>query len=191
MEKPLYSAEEIQKAVGWVASRVLAWLETERIPSLRVLSVLEGARPFTRDLIATLRRGTDGPRFMVYEVRVKGTQGTQLLEGRELDLEGLDLQAFQGAPVLIVDDLADSGQTLMALKAKLEKAGSGKVRTAVLIRKWGKESVPLDFCGLDLGLSREALAREGLKDRWLYGYGMDLDGRQRDLAWIGSVGIKK
>lgn len=190
MERTLYSAAEVQQAVGWVANRVLAWLEMEKIPSLRILSVLEGARPFTRDLVTTLRRGQGGPRFMVYEVRVKGTQGTQLMEGRELDLEGLDLQTFQGAPVLIVDDLADSGGTLLALKAELKKAGAGEVRTAVLIRKWGTPSVPVDFCGLDLNLDRETLAGQGLKDRWLYGYGMDLDGRQRDLDHIGSVDIK-
>lgn len=190
MEKTLYTAAEIQEAIGWIASRVLAWLEMEKIPSLRVLSVLEGARPFTRDLVTSLRRGQAGPRVMVYEVRVKGTQGTQLLEGRELDLEGLDLQAFQGAPVLIVDDLADSGGTLLTLKDELKKAGAGEVRTAVLIRKWGTQSVPVDFCGLDLDLDREVLAGQGLKDRWLYGYGMDLDGRQRDLDHIGSIDIK-
>jgi hypoxanthine-guanine phosphoribosyltransferase len=50
--------------------------------------------------------------------------------------------------------------------------------------------VPVDFCGLDLNLDREDLRRQGLKDRWLYGYGMDLDGRQRELDWVGSVEIK-
>lgn len=186
----LYPSEKIQKAVQKVGRGVLAWLDQENLSSLRVLSVLEGARPFTRDLIALLRNSAPQKRFMVYEVKVRGTSGTRLLQGRELDLNGFDLRAFQGEPVLIVDDLADSGSTLAALRKELLGAGAQEVRTAVLIRKWGSGSVPLDFCGLDLDLDRDVLARQGLKDRWLYGYGMDLDGTQRDLDHVGWIDIK-
>lgn len=187
----VYSAFQVQDAVVRVAKEVFEWLRRSQLTQLRLISVLEGARPFTRDLVAALRKEAPDRRFMVYEVKVKGTSGTSLLEGRNLDLDGLDLQAFQGIPTLIVDDLADSGKTLSLLKKELLEAGAQEVRTAVLIRKWGPQSVPLDFCGLDLNLDARSLEQQGLRDRWLYGYGMDLDGRQRDLDWVGSVEIKK
>jgi hypoxanthine-guanine phosphoribosyltransferase len=92
-------------------------------------------------------------------------------------------------PTLIVDDLVDSGKTLAFLKGRL--TGTGEIKTAVLIRKFGEESGPVDFCGFDLNLDREALAQKGLADYWLFGYGMDLDGAQRELDHIGWVGIRK
>jgi hypoxanthine phosphoribosyltransferase len=186
----VYSASQIHQAVSRVAGEVSEWMRGSKLNQLRLISVLEGARHFTRDLVAALREEAPGWCFMVYEVKVKGTFGTSLLEGRNLDLGGLDLQAFQGIPILIVDDLADSGKTLSLLKRELLEAGAQEVRTAVLIRKWGAQSVGLDFCGLDLNLDSKSLTQQGLKDRWLYGYGMDLDGRQRDLDWVGSIEIK-
>ncbi|HVZ79500.1 MAG TPA: phosphoribosyltransferase family protein [bacterium] len=189
--EPLLTPSQIRDAVERTARSVLSWMKDRQIHELRILSVLEGARPFTRDLVAVLRKEGKDERFMVYEVKVKGTSGTKLLEERDLELDGLDLAAFGGHAILVVDDLADSGKTLLALKEALVANGAGEVRTAVLIRKWGPRSVDLDFCGLDLGWDRAALAREGLKDRWLYGYGMDLDGRQRDLDWVGAIGIEQ
>ena len=93
-------------------------------------------------------------------------------------------------PILLVDDLVDSGLTLQLLYKELNALKAGPVKTAVLIRKFGGASGSVDFCGFDLGWSKESLAGRGLKDCWLYGYGMDLNGHQRELRHIGQLEIR-
>jgi hypothetical protein len=58
-----------------------------------------------------------------------------------------------------------------------------------LLRKFGPQSGPADFIGFDLGWDRKTLAERGLRDRWLFGFGMDLDGGSRDSDHIGFVEI--
>jgi len=184
----IYTAAQVQDAVKKVAAEVLIWLHLESHERLELLSVLEGARPFTRDLMRELTNTLPSLKVRIHEVRVKGTAGTHLMEKRQQDWSGVDWEGLKGAPVLIVDDLVDSGKTLRMLKAELTGKGV-EARTAVLIRKYGKDSFPLDFCGFELALSHEELKEKGLKDRWLYGYGMDLDGTQRELDHIGWLEI--
>jgi hypoxanthine-guanine phosphoribosyltransferase len=61
------------------------------------------------------------------------------------------------------------------------------VKTAVLIRKFGAKSGPVDFLGFDLNLDTQTLSQKGFKDCWLYGYGMDLDGQERDKDQIEGL----
>lgn len=186
----VFSKTQIQDAVARIAGEVAAWLRSSHQKSFNLISVLEGAKPFARDLIANLQKIAPELKVNVHEVRIKGTDGKSLLETREWQGGSLRSAAFGSAPVLIVDDLVDSGKTLQMLKEKLSALGIGEVKTAVLIRKFGLQSGPVDLLGFDLNLSHDALAQKGLKDYWLYGYGMDLDGSQRDLDYVGWIEVE-
>jgi hypoxanthine phosphoribosyltransferase len=79
--------------------------------------------------------------------------------------------------VLVLDDIADEGATLRAV---LEIAALGEprsLRTAVLVdkRERRRVAVPLDYVGFSV------------ERGWVVGYGMDLDGRYRELDWIGVL----
>ncbi|HZW31577.1 MAG TPA: phosphoribosyltransferase family protein, partial [Isosphaeraceae bacterium] len=54
-----------------------------------------------------------------------------------------------GRDVLLLDDILDTGQTLSALVQHIEDRGAASVRTAVLLRKIGRQIVPIepDYCG--------------------------------------------
>lgn len=151
---------------------------------------MEGAKPFARDLVANLGKILSALEVKVHEVRIKGTDGKSLLETREWQGSGLDPATLKSAPVLIVDDLVDSGKTLQMLKEKVLVLGVLEVKTAVLIRKFGDASGPVDFVGFDLNLDHSTLSQKGLKDYWLFGYGMDLDGQYRELDYVGWVEIR-
>ncbi len=90
---------------------------------------------------------------------------------------------------MILDEPVDSGKTLALLRSEIAALGPPDLKTAVLVRKFKDAGGPVDFCGFDLGLDRADLARKGLRDYRLFGYGMDLDGRHRDLDHIGWVEI--
>jgi len=188
IRKIIFDHPTIQAAVRKVASEVATWRGD--LPALDLVCVLEGARPFTRDLVRAL--GDLRPELVVrvHEVGARGTDGTRLLEDRTLSVGASVAQGLRGRDLLLVDDLVDSGKTLAALKEALAKAGAREVRTAVLVRKYEEASGPVDICGFDLRLDRGEMARQGIKDYWLYGYGMDEDGKSRDLDHIGWLEVR-
>jgi hypoxanthine phosphoribosyltransferase len=186
----LWDGATIRETVDRLAEDVLRWTGERSLKSLNLVSVLEGARPFARDLAQAL--GKRGPALALdlFPVRVRATRGTELLGERFWRSGDLEPAAFRGRTVLLADDLVDSGRTLASLKGALLAMGAVEVKTAVLVRKFGPAGGPADFCGFDLGLDRRALARQGLKDRWLFGYGMDLEGRHRELDYIGWTPVR-
>jgi hypoxanthine-guanine phosphoribosyltransferase len=184
---PVFTARQIQQAVEKIAVETAAWLDSFSSSRLSLISILEGARPLARDLTRNLQRLKPGLAIEQHSIRVRATEGSQLMEGREFLDEGLNWNSLGQGPVLIVDDLLDSGQTLSAVRQKMDPRA--EVKTAVLIQKYSECREAVDFCGLELGLRHEDLAAKGLRDYWLYGYGMDLDGKFRDLNYVAWVEI--
>ncbi|HXL73826.1 MAG TPA: phosphoribosyltransferase family protein [bacterium] len=192
MSEPLrtvfFTESQIHTAVEQISRSVLAWLRENKTKILNLVSILEGARPLTRDMAACLQQIAPDIRIKIYEIRVQGTDGHQnLLADREVQEGSLDFEVICQHSVLVVDDLVDSGLTLKKLKDELLAKGVEDVRTAVLIRKFGTAGGPVDFLGFDLNWNHQALAQKGYKDCWLYGYGMDLDGKYRDLHQVEGV----
>ena len=82
-----------------------------------------------------------------------------------------------GRDVVIVDDILDSGRTLLFAKERLAARGARSVRSCVLLDKSARriEVVGADFMGFEC------------PDRFVVGYGMDLGNRYRELPFIGVV----
>ena len=165
------------------------WLKNIGAQSLNLIIVLEGARPFARDLSVALKRLLPELELRSHEVKVQGTERTALLEDRKLLSKLPTAQDLGHFPVLLLDDLVDSGRTLSFLYREFQSTAQGPLKTAVLVRKFRESAIQPDFCGFELRLDPKELSAKGLKDYWLYGYGMDLDGSQRDLDHIGWKAI--
>ena len=167
--EPLFSAERIRERVVELADR----LARDYADSpLTIVCVAEGARRFVDDLLTQLRqRGVEPERL---DVRAHRTEGTTLgpVQVEHFDPEGLD-----GRDVLVTDDIADEGATLLAVLEIVSLAEPRSVRTAVLIdkRERRRDDVPIDYAAFEI---------EG---GWVIGYGMDVDGEYRDLDWIGLL----
>ena len=186
----LFDQKEIQTRVVRIAKRISSWFRKKNKKTLNLISVLEGARPFTKDLVRALKRSMPGIRIKIHETQVSGTKGTALLKTRQWKRRTLDEKTLRQFPVLIVDDLVDSGLTMETLRKEIIKLDAPEVKTAVFIQKYKTYKGPLDFCAIDLGLKKGDLAKKGLKDYWLYGYGMDLDGKHRGLKEIHWIPIR-
>ena len=98
-----------------------------------------------------------------------GTKSTGKLRG--LDELG---KSFRGRHVLIVDDILDTGRTLSALAARLNKLGAASVKICVLLEKKRRHEVPVrvDWTGFKID------------DEFVVGYGLDYNGRYRGLKQI-------
>ncbi|MDP1603370.1 MAG: hypoxanthine phosphoribosyltransferase [Legionella sp.] len=82
-----------------------------------------------------------------------------------------------GRPVLLVEDILDTGHTLHFLQKFFRGRGPSQLRTCVLVRKPSRlqVDVQLDYLGFDI------------PDLWAVGYGLDCADRWRTLPYIGIV----
>lgn len=82
-----------------------------------------------------------------------------------------------GRDVLLLDDILDTGQTLAALADHLAVRGARSVKTAVLLRKIGRQTTPIepDYCGFTI------------PDAFVVGYGLDFDDDYRHLPFVGIL----
>jgi hypoxanthine phosphoribosyltransferase len=164
-ERVLYDAAAIERRVVELAEAISS--EYAGRGELCLVGVLKGAFIFLADLA---RRLTIPHRVEFVALASYGdgqvSQGVRLL---------LDLRtSIEGAHVLVVDDIVDTGATLHYLVEMLAARGPASLRTCVLTRKRrpGGASLEPDYLGFEI------------PDVWVVGYGLDLADRDRTLPYI-------
>ncbi len=82
--------------------------------------------------------------------------------------------SIEGAKVLIIDDILETGETLTCIRKLIEDHGAASVRVATLLHKEGKLKRPftVDYVGFQI------------PDKFVVGYGLDFAGRYRNLPDI-------
>jgi len=138
-------------------------LATPGEPPLLV-AVIEGARPFAR----LLQKFVPG-NLPVQEVRASSYAGTTST-GTVTITVGADLPV-QDRHVLLLEDIVDTGRTIDALQRHFRAQGAKSCRVAALLSKPSRRVVPVAI---------EHLGFE-IPDEFVIGFGMDLDGRFREL----------
>ncbi|MGB5434220.1 MAG: hypoxanthine phosphoribosyltransferase [Acidimicrobiia bacterium] len=132
-----------------------------------VVGVLKGSVPFLTDLT----------RHLPLTVEIDFLNLTRF--GREGRVSiAMDLSvSVEGRAVLIVEDIVDTGLTLATLRKMLVARGASSVTTVALLDKSTRRIVdgPVEHRGFDVG------------DEFLLGYGMDWQGRYRNVPSIWAV----
>ena len=132
-----------------------------------VVGVLKGSVPFLTDLT----------RHLPLTVEIDFLNLTRF--GREGRVSiAMDLSvSVEGRAVLIVEDIVDTGLTLATLRKMLFARGASRVTTVALLDKSTRRivDVPVEHRGFDVG------------DEFLLGYGMDWQGRYRNVPSIWAV----
>lgn len=165
--KSLYTAEQIQYAVRKVARQVEDFFGSEE--PVVALCLLNGAIWYAADLLRCLPAN-----FELQTIRIssyEGTDSTGKLKWHNA------LPDCAGKQVLIIDDVLDTGLTMKEVRDALLKNGATKVASTVAIDKKGRRTVQYeaDFCALDCD------------DCFLVGYGLDFNGKYRNLPYIGYI----
>ncbi|HCD30544.1 MAG TPA: hypoxanthine phosphoribosyltransferase [Phycisphaerales bacterium] len=127
--------------------------------------VLDGALLFAADLIRRLSLP-----LQLAGLAASSYPGAATTSTGQVEL-GLFRVDVQGRRVLLLDDILDTGQTLATVQEALRQRGAIEVRSAVLLRKQ-RENPPVveaDFVGFEV------------PDCFVIGYGLDHDGRYREL----------
>jgi hypoxanthine phosphoribosyltransferase len=135
---------------------------------LVAVCVLKGSVLFTADLVRAL--GGDVEMEFLGVSSYAGTESTGQVRITH------DLKAsVRGRHVLIVEDIVDTGLTLSYLKATLAMREPASLHVVSLLDKPSRRTVDVhaDYVGFPI------------EDRFVVGYGLDLDERYRNLPFVG------
>ncbi len=166
----LYAAEIIGERVETMAREI----ETNLGDDFVLLCVLNGAFMFSADLARAISQHGPRPRieFATFKSYGVGTESSGAVRLRGELPEGL-----RGSQVLLVDDILDSGRTLLTAKMMVEGAGATEVQTCVLLDKPSRRAAPIeaDYVGFTID------------DVFVVGYGIDYAEKYRCLPYLGHV----
>ena len=160
----LYSAEQVQASLHKVARQINAALaDTHPL----VLSVMGGAVVFSGQLLPLLEFPLD---FDYVHVSRHG----EAKHGGKICWKVEPCENVRGRVVLVLDDILDEGHTLAALRQRVMELGASRFYSAVFADKRHGRDKPVhaDFVGTEL------------PDRFVFGYGMDIEGAWRNLPAI-------
>jgi hypoxanthine phosphoribosyltransferase len=164
----LIPAERIQRRVGELAGQIAADYQGRPVT---IVGVLTGCLMFLADLVRRLDLS-----LRIGLIQASSYRGAATTPG-ELRVQPELVPDVAGRHVLLLDDILDTGQTLAYLVRHLHGLGAASVKVAVLLRKTGRQRVPIepDYCGFDI------------PDEFVVGYGLDFNDEYRHLPHIAVL----
>ena len=172
-EKPLIRADEIRERVATLAREIVDVYDYDIL-----LSALTGAYMFTADLNRELAKAQGAKAYNKAIAFIKASSyGNSTTSSGKLQVRGLEKIDLKGKKVLMVDDIADTGTTLLGLINLLKESGAQEVRTCVLLNKQERREVEIsaDFVGFEIA------------NEFVVGYGLDYAENYRSLSEIWTL----
>jgi hypoxanthine phosphoribosyltransferase len=168
LERVLLDPTTIQSRIAAMASEVARDFDGKVIT---VIAIMDGGLFFVADLL----RAIDLPMRLV-TMGASSYHGTTQSSGEVKFMWPASLD-LQGQHVLLLDDILDTGLTLAALQERLKSEGAATIRSGVLLQKRRERTaaVTVDYVGFEI------------EDEFVVGYGMDYQGRFRNLPCIGIL----
>lgn len=165
--KELISTAEIDAKVKELALKIKA----DHPNGVYCIVVLTGAMIFFVDLMKALR--ALGVQVGFAPMKLSSYDGTESTGTINVDLDVTKVKV-DGKWVLVVEDIVDSGFTANFVKKHLLDRGAASVRLVSLLDKpeRRKTEVKIDYKGFTV------------PDKFIVGYGLDVEGRYRDLPSI-------
>ncbi len=163
--RPLLSEAQIQRRILELGAQIDADYPTG---TLYLICILKGACYFLADLSRAIERDTFID-FMGISSYGRGkTSSGEVKITKDLDI------SLEGADVLIVEDIIDSGVTLNYLTGLLQQRKPKSVRIVTLLDKPERRMRPVDV----------AYVGFSIPDEFVVGYGLDFAEKYRNLRDI-------
>jgi len=143
------------------------------LKNILVISVLKGSFVFAADLIRALHKAGLTPEVEFISVSSYGAGTTagevKLLRDVDSDVKGRD--------ILLIDDILESGNTIMFVRELMLRRGASNVAIVTLLDKSmrRKTDIRADYVGFEC------------PDKFVVGYGMDVGHAFRELPFVGVV----
>ena len=143
---------------------------------LLLICILRGGVPFMVDL----SRSITTPHMMDYMAVTSYGVGARQSTGSARVT--LDLQTdIRGKNVLLIEDIVDSGHTIASVLNMLETRQPKSLKVCALLDKPERREahVPIHYLGFTI------------PNKFVFGYGLDLDEYHRNLTFVGVVDLDK
>jgi hypoxanthine phosphoribosyltransferase len=165
----LIDERQIERRVHELAADIAKAISGE----FTVVALLKGSFVFAADLVRALDGVGLAPRVEFLRL---SSYGCGRESSGEVRLIG-EVPGVEGRSVLLVDDITDSGWSLVHAQKLLRERGALEIRTCTLIDKPSRRRVDFspDFVGFEVG------------DVFVVGYGIDFAEAHRHLPYIGRV----
>lgn len=164
--QPLVTSANLKRKVKQLGREITSFY---RGKPLIVLGVMNGSLFFLVDLVRQLPPETKVECWRASSYIGKSSSGKVSLETGSSD--------FTRHHVLIVDDIFDTGRTLSKIRRKALSLGALSVEICVLLEKQRKHDARL----------KPRWTGFVIPDEFVIGYGLDLDGKFRNLPEIHSL----
>lgn len=166
----LFDEVEIARRVEELAGEIAAALGGDVL----IVGMLKGCFVFLADLVRAL--DAQGIEPDIEFIRLSSYGDARVSSGEVL-LIGEVPEGIAGRKVLLVDDIADTGLSLVHARELLVAAGAARLWTCALVDKPSRREVDFtaDFTGFTI------------EDVFVVGYGIDDAEKYRHLPYIGRV----
>lgn len=162
------SQEEIELRVQELGNNITEDFANEDIV---VICVLKGAFMFCSDLVKKINCpvSLDFITLSSYGDSTESSGNVKM---------GMDIStSIEGKNVIIIEDIVDTGLTVVTLFDMLKRRNPKSLKLASLLYKPSKckHKVTIDYLGFEI------------EDKFVIGYGLDYAGRYRELPYIGIL----
>lgn len=167
IEKILFDNQQVQERINQMALELTDKYQNQ-FPV--IVSVMTGAMIFTADMIRQL----DFKLNLDYVDISSYTTGT---ESHNVHLVQDLSTNIEGRPVIIMEDIIDTGHTLKFLAQLLKKRGAKSIEICALLDKPERREVTVeaDYVGFKV------------PNEFIVGYGLDYSGLYRNLPYVGIL----
>lgn len=163
----------MKKKFGQRVSEIAKQIEKEyQGKEITLICILKGSTFFTVDLAKNIN-GNVKIEFIQVSSYGSSTVGSENIE-LKLDLK----ESIEGKDVIIVEDIIDTGRTLSYLIEHLKDRKPNSLKLCTLLDKPERRiyDVKVDYTGFEI------------PDKFVVGYGLDVNELYRNLPYIGYIG---
>ena len=164
----LITEEQLKARVAELGAEIT---EDYKGEELFLIGILKGSVPFMADLMRKIELPVqiDFMSVSSYGGSTKSSGVVRILKDLDSDIKGKN--------VIIVEDIIDSGLTLVYLKEYLQSRGPRSLRICTILDKPSGRKVDIrgDYVGFNVD------------NKFIVGYGLDVNQRYRNLPYISWV----
>ncbi|MBN1536806.1 MAG: hypoxanthine phosphoribosyltransferase [Anaerolineales bacterium] len=169
LDEIIIPEDVLQKRIAELGAEISRDYQGEHV---HLICILRGGVLFLADLMRhiTVPNSIDFMAVSSYGVGARQSSGKVRIT--------LDLQEdIRNRHVILVEDIVDSGYTIASVLDFLETRHPKSLKVCTLLNKEERREikVPIDYCGFVI------------PDKFVFGYGLDLDELYRNLPFIGTV----
>ena len=172
LKEILIDEQTVQRRVAEMGAQISA--DYAEQDGLMLVCILKGGVMFLTDLMRhiTIPHEID---FLAVSSYGRGKRSSTGNVRIDMDLS----EVVTGKHLLIVEDIIDSGHTLRFVMDVMQARGVASLKLCTLLDKPSRRTIqiPIDYTGFQI------------EDKFVFGYGLDLDEKFRNLPFVGVVNL--